>query len=185
MKVKSESEVTQSYPTPSDPMDCSAPGSSVHGVFQARVPEWGAIAFSNTGILHTYFCHPCCHCYCLCPPEHPDFCFWNNNCFLFWGFPGGSDSKESACNVGDWGSIPGSGRSPGEGNGNLLQYSCLENSMDREKSGGLQSMGLQRIEYNWAINTFTFTFCGFPAPLCADLLCLLSMCLALFQPRGK
>ena len=47
------------------------------------------------------------------------------------GFPGGSDGKASACNVGDLGSIPGSGRSPGEGNGNPLQYSCLENSMDR------------------------------------------------------
>ena len=46
-------------------------------------------------------------------------------------FPGSSDSKESACNAGDLGSIPGSGRSPGEGNGNPLQYSCLENSMDR------------------------------------------------------
>ena len=48
MKVKSESEVTQSCPTLSDPMDWSLPGSSVHGVFQARVLEWGAIAFSVT-----------------------------------------------------------------------------------------------------------------------------------------
>ena len=55
---------------------------------------------------------------------------------IFWGdiggkegFPGCSDSKESACNAGDLGSIPGSERSPGEGNGNPLQYSCLENSM--------------------------------------------------------
>ena len=47
------------------------------------------------------------------------------------GFPGGSDHKESACNVGDPGSILGSGRSTGEGNGNPLQYSCLENPMDR------------------------------------------------------
>ena len=47
MKVKSESEVAQSCLTPSDPMDCSLPGSSVHGIFQARVLEWGAIAFSN------------------------------------------------------------------------------------------------------------------------------------------
>ena len=47
MKVKSESEVTQSCLTPSDPMDCSPPGSSVHGIFQARVLEWGAIAFSE------------------------------------------------------------------------------------------------------------------------------------------
>ena len=47
------------------------------------------------------------------------------------GFPGGSDSKKSAWNAGDRGSIPGLGRPPGEGNGNPLQYSCLENSMDR------------------------------------------------------
>ena len=46
MKVKSQSEVAQSRPTLSDPMDCSLPGSSVHGIFQARVLEWGAIAFS-------------------------------------------------------------------------------------------------------------------------------------------
>ena len=46
------------------------------------------------------------------------------------GFPGGSDGKVSACNAGDPASIPGSGRSPGEGLGNLLQYLCLENSMD-------------------------------------------------------
>ena len=46
MKVKSESEVAQSCPTLRDPMDCSLPRSSVHGIFQARVPEWGAIAFS-------------------------------------------------------------------------------------------------------------------------------------------
>ena len=48
MKVKSESEVAQSYPTLSDPMDCSLPGSSIHRIFQARVLEWGAIAFSQT-----------------------------------------------------------------------------------------------------------------------------------------
>ena len=47
MKVKSESEVAQSYLTLSDPMDCSLPGSSIHGIFQARVLEWGAIAFSQ------------------------------------------------------------------------------------------------------------------------------------------
>ena len=47
MEVKSESEVTQSCPTLSDPMDCSPPGSSIHGIFQARVLEWGAIAFSE------------------------------------------------------------------------------------------------------------------------------------------
>ena len=55
MKVKSESEVAQSCPTLHDPMDCSPPGSSVHGAFQARVLEWGAIAFSE--LLHN-----CSHC---------------------------------------------------------------------------------------------------------------------------
>ena len=49
-----------------------------------------------------------------------------------FSFPCGSDGKESACNAGDPGSIPGSGRSPGEENGNPLQYSCLENPTDRE-----------------------------------------------------
>ena len=48
IKVKSESEVAQSCPTLSDPMNCSLPGSSVHGIFQARVLEWGAIAFSKS-----------------------------------------------------------------------------------------------------------------------------------------
>ena len=52
-------------------------------------------------------------------------------CIYIIGFPGGSNHKESACNVGDPGSIPESRRSPGEGNGYLLLYCCLENSMDR------------------------------------------------------
>ena len=73
MKVKSESEVAQSCPTLRDPMDCSLPGSSIHGIFQARVLERGAITFSG--------------------------------------------------NAGDPGSIPGFGRSAGEGKGYRLQYS--------------------------------------------------------------
>jgi len=52
VKVKSESEVAQSHPTPSDPMDCSLPGSSIHGIFQTRVLEWLAIAFS----VGNYYC---------------------------------------------------------------------------------------------------------------------------------
>ena len=51
IKLKSESEVSQPCPTLRDPMDCSLPGSSVHGIFQARVLEWGAIAFSNTILI--------------------------------------------------------------------------------------------------------------------------------------
>ena len=66
---------------------------------------------------------------------------------VFLGFPGGSAGKASACNAGDLGLIPGLGRSHGEGNGYLLQYSGLENSM-----------GLQRIGHNWATFTFIFTF---------------------------
>ena len=58
-----------------------------------------------------------------------------------------SDDKESSYNAGDLGSIPGSGRSPGEGNGNPLQYSCLENPME-EEPGGLHPMGLQRVRHN-------------------------------------
>ena len=56
MKVESESEVTQSCPTLSDPMDCSLPGSSTHGIFQARVLEWGAIAFSTFNSSTPIYC---------------------------------------------------------------------------------------------------------------------------------
>ena len=64
-------------------------------------------------------------------------------------FAGGSNSKESACNAGDPSLIPELGRSPEEGNGNSLQYSCLENPMDRGVCpGGLLSMGSQRVGHN-------------------------------------
>ena len=65
------------------------------------------------------------------------------------GFAHSSVGKESACNAGDLGSIPGSGRSPGEGNGNPLQYSCLENPMDR---GAWQATvhGVARVGHNLA-----------------------------------
>ena len=67
-------------------------------------------------------------------------------------FPSGSDGKETACNVGDLGLIPGLGRSPGGGKGYPLQYSDLENSMD------IQSIGSQRVRDDRA--TFTFTLQG-------------------------
>ena len=60
-------------------------------------------------------------------------------------FPSGSDSKASACNAGNLGSIPGSGRSPGEGNGNPLQYSCLKNPIER-RPGRLQSVGCKELD---------------------------------------
>ena len=62
------------------------------------------------------------------------------------GLPWGLSNKESACNVGDPGSVPGFGRSPGEGYGNPLQYSCLENPME-EEPGGSQSVGSQRVTH--------------------------------------
>ena len=61
------------------------------------------------------------------------------------GLPGGPDSKESACDAGDPGSVPGSGIFPAEGNGNPLQYSCLENSIDRGDWQATQSVGSQRV----------------------------------------
>ena len=78
------------------------------------------------------------------------------------GFPYGSAVKNPPANAGDVGSIPGWGRSPGEGNGNSPQYSCLENSMDRGAWQAtvygveLQSMGSQRVGHDSATNTFSF-----------------------------
>ena len=88
MKVKSEKEVAQSCPTLSDPMDYSLPGSSIHGIFQARVLEWGAIAFSMMKLQYLMQ---------------------------------RADSLENTHLV---------VKKSGEGNGNPLQYSCLENPMD-------------------------------------------------------
>ena len=83
--------------------------------------------------------------------------------YNLWGFPGGSEVKASVCSVGDLGSILEMGRSPGERNGNPLQYSCLENPWMEEPSR-LQSMGLQRVGHDWvtsltySLTIFTFTF---------------------------
>ena len=113
MKVKSESEVAQLCPTPSDPMDCSPPGSSIHGVCQARVLEWVAIAFSDMK-LHT----------------SSQSMLEKETLYPLVAFPSGSTVKESTYSAGDLGSIPGLERSLGERKGYPLQYSGLENSMD-------------------------------------------------------
>ena len=74
---------------------------------------------------------------------------WMLRCLMLSSdFPGGSDGKASAYNEGDPGSIPGSGRSPGEGNGNPLQYLAWKIPW-MEESGGLQSMGSQRVGHDW------------------------------------
>ena len=74
-----------------------------------------------------------------------------NRCPSKMGFPDSLVGKESACNAGDPGSIPGLGRSPGEGNGSPLQYSCLENPWTVEP-GRLLSTGLQRVRHDWVIS---------------------------------
>ena len=74
-----------------------------------------------------------------------------------WFIPGGSDGQESACNAGDLGSMPGLGRSPGEGNGNPLPYSYLENSTEKPDGDGLQSMGSQESDTTEQLNTHMHT----------------------------
>ena len=79
----------------------------------------------------------------------------------YYNFPGGSDGKASACNAGDLDSIPGLGRSPGEGNGNPLQYSCLENPMD----GGARWAavhGVAKSQTRLSDFTFLLLLPGFP-----------------------
>ena len=78
--------------------------------------------------------------------------------YNFGGFPGGSDGKASACNAGDPGSFPGSGRSPGEGNGNPLQHSCLENPMKR---GAWYATVHGVAKSQTRPSNFTFTFYNF------------------------
>ena len=80
---------------------------------------------------------------------HAIYTYWQTWNVL--GFPGGSESKESACNVEDPGSIPGSGRSFGEEDGNPLQYSRLENSMDRRAWLANSPWGLKRVDRDLAI----------------------------------
>ena len=136
----------QSCPILRDRMDCSLPGSSAHGIFQARVLEWVAISFSGPKHLCLYkktnktLATEWSFVLFLLSYFKGIWSFANidlwgkyliNSFILKCGFPGGSDSKTSICNAGDPGSIPGSGRSPGGVNGNPLQYSCLENPMDR------------------------------------------------------
>ena len=130
MKVK-----VKLCPTLWDPMDCSPPGSSIHGIFQARVLEWGAIAFSDS------------FCYFLSNPSFMSildsqcwschFCLWKSfspSSLVTGASPVALVVENLPVNAGDArdvGSITGSRRSAGGGNGSPLQYSCLENPMDR------------------------------------------------------
>ena len=142
----------QSCLTLCDPIDRSPPGSPVPGILQARTLEWVAISFSNAWqwkvkgkllsrvqLLATPW--TAAHQAPLSmgfsnkeywsgvPLPSPMHCARKDQIHL--GFPGGLDGKESACNAGDLGSVPGLRISPGERHGYPLQYSCLENSRDR------------------------------------------------------
>ena len=124
-------KLLQSCPTLRDPMDCSLPESSVHGIFQARVLEWGALP---SPIKHThtynYFSDTFKLKIWLIPWSKFFICFHRVN--WFEGFP--SNDKESAfqCRRHNRHRFnPWAGKIPRLGNGNLLQYSCLEKSMDR------------------------------------------------------
>ena len=130
------SSFAQSCPTLCDPRNHSTPGLPVHH----QLPE-----FTQTRVHRVSDAiqpsHPPSPPSPLAPNPSQHLSFPMGRLFTLhliefprgpWGFPGGSEGKASACNAGDLGSILGSGRSPGEGNGNPLQYSCLENPMDRE-----------------------------------------------------
>ena len=102
------------------PTLCNPTDYTVHVILQARILEWVAFPFSRyLAVMYTWL----------------------------MGFPGSSVVKKSACNAGDPGSIPELDRYPGGGHGKPLQYSCLENPMDR---GGWQAIGLQRVGHNEA-----------------------------------
>ena len=104
-----------------DAMGCSLP-ESVHGILQARIPEWVAMPSSRGSSQPRDWTH-------VSYISSLTGGFFTTR--TTWEAPGGSDGKESACNARDLGLIPGVGKSPGEGNGYWLQYSCLENSIDR------------------------------------------------------
>ena len=130
--------VSQSCPTLCDPMDCSMPGLSVP--ISQSLPKFMSIAPVMPSSHLMLWCP-----LFLLPSIFPSIRDFSNELAVcirrpkYWSFsfsispsnlPGGSGGKASAYSAGDPGSIPGLGRSPGEGNGNPLQYSCLENPMD-------------------------------------------------------
>ena len=127
----------QSCLTLCNPMDCSPPDSSVHGIFQASIREQVAISFSGIfltqGLNRRSLVSPALASRFFtswATQEGPYINIWKSCSSAgqsMMGFPGGSEGKVSACNVGHLSSIPGLGWSPGGGHGNPLQYSCLEN----------------------------------------------------------
>ena len=138
----------KSYPTLLQPQGLySPPVSSLHGFCQARILEWVAISFSRGSSRPRDWTHIPCIARRFSLLSHQG----NRTQLILGCYLNPSlvqPVKVSTRNAGDLGSIPGSGRSPGEGNGTPLQYSCLENPMD----GGawwVTAMGSQRVGHNW------------------------------------
>ena len=135
-------------------MDCSSPGSSVHRITQARILEGVAIFFSSKEYIHKLKKNK----NVLWKSTATRIELAGNYLYLILliypqtitnilvGFPGNSIGKETSCSAGDLSSVPGSGRSPGEENGNPLQYPCLDNPMD----SWLRSIGSQRAGHHWS-----------------------------------
>ena len=117
-----------------------------HGLQHARLPCPSPTpgAYSNSCPLH-WWCHP------TISSSVVPFSFFN----LCKDFPGGSDGKESACNEGDLGSIPGLGRSPGGGHGNPLQYSCLENLHGQRSLVGYSQWGSKELDMTEQLSIHT------------------------------
>ena len=145
-------------------MDCSLPETSVHVISQARILEWVSISFfrgSSWPGDRIWISHIAGRHFTFWATRESSSHYWWNleqffSCFVpsitstaSTSFPGGTVLKNPPANAGDASLIPGLGRPPGVGNGNLLFCSCLENPMDRGASG-LQSMGSQRVRHGWA-----------------------------------
>ena len=155
LESETESEVAQSCPNLCDPVDCSLPDSSVHGILQARILEWVSISFSRGSSQHRDWTwasriggrHFNLWATCLQCRRHRFDSWVGKICWrkdrlptpAFLGFPCGLAGKDSACNVGDLGSVSGLVRSPGEGKDYPIQYSGLENSMDCRVHGVTKS----------------------------------------------
>ena len=118
------------------PVDCSLPGFSVLGILQARILEWIAIAFSRGS------------------SQPRDWTQVVDRCFTIWATLTCSDGRASVYNEGDPCSIPGLGRSSGEGNGNPLQYYCLENPHG-QRSLGATVHGVKTVSHSWVIKHST------------------------------
>ena len=120
---------TMNCPTLCDPMDCSLPGSSVHGILQARILEWVAISFPRKLCKLWKSRKP--FLVILITPRVWTPLVYASLLMVRNGLPQWLNGKDSVCSAGAAGSVPGSGRSPGGGHGNPLQYSCLKNPVDR------------------------------------------------------